>query len=40
MVDAVEAIAWWDWAIEKITRHLAVITSGDIAALQACARDN
>lgn len=40
VVDALEAIAWWDWPIEKITRHLAVITSGDIVALQACAPEN
>lgn len=30
-----ESIAWWDWPIEKITRHLAVIVSGDVSALQA-----
>ncbi|WP_122662393.1 Vat family streptogramin A O-acetyltransferase [Pseudomonas viridiflava] len=29
------AIAWWDWPIEKITRNLQVIVSGDIEALQA-----
>jgi virginiamycin A acetyltransferase len=28
------AIAWWDWPIEKITRNLSVIVSGDIEALQ------
>ncbi|MBC3952915.1 Vat family streptogramin A O-acetyltransferase [Pseudomonas folii] len=28
------AIAWWDWPIEKITRNLQVIVSGDIEALQ------
>lgn len=32
-----EAIAWWDWPIEKITRHLAIIVSADLAALKACA---
>ena len=31
------AIAWWDWPVEKITRHLAVIVAGDVAALRACA---
>lgn len=40
VVDALEAIAWWDWPIEKITRHLNAITSDDIHALQACARDD
>ncbi len=28
-------IAWWDWPIEKITRNLQVIVSGDIEALGA-----
>jgi virginiamycin A acetyltransferase len=37
VVDTLEAIAWWDWPIEHITRHLDVITAGDIRALQACA---
>lgn len=32
-----EDIAWWDWSIEKVTSHLRVIVSGDVAALQACA---
>ena len=40
VVDALEAIAWWDWPIEKITRHLNAITSDDIHALLACARDD
>lgn len=31
------AIAWWDWPVEKITRHLPVIVAGDVAALRACA---
>lgn len=34
-----ESIAWWNWPVEKITRHLPVIVSGDIEALQTCARD-
>lgn len=32
-----EAIAWWDWPIEKITRHLSLIVAGDVGALRACA---
>ncbi|WP_122397852.1 Vat family streptogramin A O-acetyltransferase [Pseudomonas quasicaspiana] len=28
-------IAWWDWPIEKITRNLQMIVSGDIEALEA-----
>lgn len=34
-----ESMAWWDWPIEKITRHLPVIVAGDIEALKACADD-
>ncbi len=37
VVAALQAIAWWDWPIEKITQHLAVITAGDIDALRAAA---
>ena len=29
-------IAWWNWDIEKITRHLEQIVSGDITALENC----
>lgn len=38
-VAELEAIAWWDWPVEKITRHLEIIVSGDVAALRACAED-
>jgi virginiamycin A acetyltransferase len=27
-------IRWWDWEIEKITRNIEVICSGDINALR------
>ena len=37
IVAELEAIAWWDWPIEKITRHLPVIVAADLAALRACA---
>lgn len=33
---ALEEIAWWDWPIEKISKHLAVIISADVEALRAC----
>lgn len=36
VISELEAIAWWDWPIEKISKHLAVIVSADIAALRAC----
>ncbi len=37
VVAELEAIAWWDWPIEKISSQLEVIVSGDVAALRACA---
>lgn len=36
VIDILESIAWWDWPIEKITQHLAVIVGGDVEALKAC----
>ncbi len=36
VIESLEAIAWWNWPIEKITRHLPVIVSGDVEALRAC----
>lgn len=35
-----EAIAWWNWPVEKITRHLPLIVSGDVKALRACAAES
>ncbi|WP_051164478.1 CatB-related O-acetyltransferase [Nocardia testacea] len=32
------AVAWWDWPIEHITRHVRTIMSGSIADLEAAAR--
>ncbi|MEP6507426.1 MAG: chloramphenicol acetyltransferase, partial [Gemmatimonadales bacterium] len=32
---ALEKIAWWDWPVEKITRHLELIVTGDLGALEA-----
>lgn len=37
VVARLEAVAWWDWPIEKVTQHLRVIVSGDVAALESCA---
>lgn len=31
-----EQIAWWNWPVEKISAHLALITAGDVDALAAC----
>ena len=33
-----QSIAWWDWPIDKVTRHLAQIASGDVEALRAAAQ--
>lgn len=32
-----EALAWWDWPIEKITQQLSAIVSGDLKALSTAA---
>lgn len=32
-VARLESLAWWDWPIETVTRHLHLIVSGDIDAL-------
>ena len=34
-VAVLEAVAWWDWPIEKITEYLDVIVSADINALRS-----
>ncbi|MGY6550237.1 MAG: CatB-related O-acetyltransferase [Roseinatronobacter sp.] len=33
-----QALAWWDWPIDAIIAHEAVICGGDLAALEAVAR--
>lgn len=37
VVSALESIAWWNWPIGKITRHLELIVAADIGALMRCA---
>ncbi len=34
-VSELQRIAWWDWPLEKVTRHLGAITKGDWPALRA-----
>lgn len=34
-----ESLTWWDWPIEKITEHLALIVSGDVDSLCHAASD-
>lgn len=36
---ALESIAWWDWPIGKITRHLDFIVSADIDDLMRFANE-
>ncbi|MFD3489301.1 CatB-related O-acetyltransferase [Streptomyces sp. NPDC058690] len=33
------AVAWWDWPIELITRHIRTIMSGSVEALEAAAQE-
>lgn len=35
-IASLQSLAWWNWPIEKITRHLELITSADIEALRRC----
>ena len=34
-VAILEKLAWWDWPVEKISRYLPLIVSGDVEALAA-----
>lgn len=34
IVSALQKLKWWDWPLEKITRNIAFIQSGDICALE------
>ena len=36
VVAELEAIAWWDWPVERISQSLEAITGGDVKALRAC----
>ena len=36
-VARLEALAWWDWPVEHITRHLELIVAADVDALAAAA---
>jgi virginiamycin A acetyltransferase len=37
VIARLEAIAWWDWRIEKVTAHLDKITGADVDALEKAA---
>lgn len=34
-VARLQSLAWWDWPVEAITAHLALISAGDVDALEA-----
>lgn len=36
-IDALLRVAWWDWPVERITRHLDAIRGADLAALERAA---
>lgn len=38
IVCELEKLAWWDWPVEKITKHLTAIMSNDIKALSIIAQ--
>ncbi|NRP71010.1 Streptogramin A acetyltransferase [Ensifer psoraleae] len=33
-IDRLQAIAWWDWPVDKVTRNIAAITGADLHALE------
>lgn len=33
-VERLQAVAWWNWPVDKVTRNIAAITGADIAALE------
>lgn len=38
-IERLQNIAWWDWEIEKITRHLKLICNLDIDSLEAASKE-
>lgn len=40
VVDALQAIAWWNWPVERIARHRRAIVGADLAALRAAAMED
>ncbi|MNF12259.1 Chloramphenicol acetyltransferase [compost metagenome] len=37
-ITRLNALAWWNWPVEQISRNLNLIGGGEIAALEAAAR--
>ncbi|MDW3713148.1 MULTISPECIES: Vat family streptogramin A O-acetyltransferase [unclassified Pseudomonas] len=40
VVERLLAIAWWDWPVETISRHMAAIMAADLDALERCVRED
>ncbi len=38
IIEQLESIAWWDWPIEKVTKHLEFIVAADVEKLRDCAK--
>ncbi len=38
-IERLRRLAWWDWPVDRITRHVRAIASGDVDALEAAAGD-
>jgi virginiamycin A acetyltransferase len=36
-VERLLAVSWWDWPIEKVTRHVRAICGGDVGVLERAA---
>jgi len=36
VITELQQLGWWDWPVERITRNLEAIVSGDIEALRGC----
>ncbi|WP_426239918.1 CatB-related O-acetyltransferase [Pararhizobium sp. DWP1-1-3] len=34
IVERLQAIAWWNWPVDKVSRHISAITGADIEALE------
>jgi virginiamycin A acetyltransferase len=39
VVDALVEIAWWNWPVERVTRHLKAIMGADLSALRRAAEE-
>jgi len=35
VIELLEALKWWDWPIEEVTKHLDILTSNDLSELKS-----